>query len=96
VAKKQKRPKSVVLLDAYTANEVLVEHAELSIHDYYDESPRLVDDSNYRAVQGIRHIAGKIYDSSGTLKQSFDSYYNELGEYVRSRAVHDDGTITED
>jgi hypothetical protein len=41
-------------------------------------------------------MKGRIFGYKGNLQQEFEAYYDERGRYVRSRAVHEDGTVIED
>jgi hypothetical protein len=87
--------RSLVVLTALGEGNSEVEVSRIGLDEYYDESCELIDSSSYRAAKGIRTIKGEIHDPEGRLSQSFENRYNSLGDLVRSRAVHADGTITE-
>ena len=95
MARKKAGPKSVVTLFASDANSSTVEETQISYDEYFEESPKLIDDSGHRASRGIRRITGRIYNSAGELQSEFDNTYDENGKYVHGRAVHQDGTVTE-
>jgi len=92
----KKKLKDIVLLVAYDSDGEVVEETNLSYFDYYEELHPLIDEDEYRSDFGIRKLARKIYDDDGKLQQEFEVFYTKDGAYQRSRAVHEDGTVTED
>jgi hypothetical protein len=92
----KKSPRSKVLLVAFDEEGSVVERLEISYDDYYSGATQIVDSNSYRAEKGIRRMTGEVYGSKGNLQQTFDNHYSEDGRYVRSRAVHEDGTVIED
>jgi len=91
-----KAPRSVVVLIARNAAGEIVEQVRISFDDYYEGSHPLVDSDKYRAGRGIHHVNGRIFGYEGNLLQTFDVQYGDDGVCLRSRAVHEDGTITGD
>lgn len=93
------RPKPIrsrVILSAFGKDGEVIEAADISYDDYYGGMSDLVDSSDYRAKRGIRSVKGKIFGSRGNMQQDFEIDYDERGQYVRSRTVHEDGTVIED
>lgn len=94
--------RSVVLLVAYSETGEEVEHAEVSFDDYYEGTPPLIDDDNYRSGRRIRRITGKIFDSAGKLQCDFENFYGQMGEseggrvHDEGRVIHQDGTVIDD
>ena len=93
MTKKNRRNK--VFLVAFDANGATVEKCEMAYEDYYDRINPIVDSDAYHAEKGIRRLTGEIYGPKGNLLQRFEVEYNEVGHFLRNRAVHEDGTITE-
>ncbi len=93
---KNKSPKDMVILVAFNMRGAVVEEATLSYDDYYSGSPTLIDDEFYRVSHGIVKLKGEIYDDNGELQSSFENTYDKDGKYAHGRAVHADGTVTED
>lgn len=96
MGKKQRPIRSRVLLAAFDKDGAPVEEADISCDEYYGGISDLVDSDEYRAQKGIRSMKGRIFGYKGNLQQEFDAYYDQHGKYVRSRAVHEDGTVIED
>jgi hypothetical protein len=88
--------RSKVLLAAYDQDGAIVEERELAYDDYYGGINGIVDSNAYRAEKGIRRMKGEIYGAKGNLQQTFEVQYSHDGSYVKSRAVHEDGTVIED
>jgi hypothetical protein len=87
---------SRVLLVSYAADGAVIERIEISHHMYYGGNTPVVDSNAFRSENGVRRLTGEIYNSGGTLEQSFENTYDEAGKYLRGRAVFDDGTVVED
>jgi hypothetical protein len=96
MAKRRAQPRSKVFLIAFSSDGSALEHTDISYDQYYSGENHIIDNNAYRASRGIRRLTGEIYDSNGRMQQRFDNTYNEKGEYVHGRAVHEDGTVTED
>lgn len=87
--------RSIVFLAGFDENGKLVFREDLSYDDYYEGSHPVIDDNDYRAQHGIRRITGRVFDLAGNVQQDFESHYNEKGEVVSGRIVHQDGTVNE-
>jgi hypothetical protein len=96
MGKSNKSLRSAVVLVGYDHNGSPIEQKTIAYDDYYGGSTLIVDSDCYRARLGIRHLIGKVFDSSGNLQQTFDNRYDNRGRYVGSRMVFADGTIIED
>ncbi len=92
---KKRNPRNKVFLIAFNRDGQIVESRELTYEQYYDQINPIVDSDAYHAEMGIRRLTGEIYGPTGNLAQKFEVEYNEVGHLVRGRAVHEDGTITE-
>ena len=88
--------RDTVILKALDADRNIVEQHEWSIEEYYDGTHDIIDSDEYRAAKGIRWIEGQILDSSGKAAQEFWNRYSRTGRYESGKAVHADGTVTED
>ena len=93
---KETGPVGTVELEAFDETNHLVLQTSLSVDEYYDGSHPLIDDGEFRAKRGIRHLRGRVFDLDGKLDQEFTNEYGPDGEYLRSSAVFADGTVTED
>lgn len=91
-----KKIKNRVILVAADAERRPIEHVEVSYDTYYGGGVPVVDSNAYRAENGIRLVIGEVYDSKGTLQQSFENQYSADGAYLGGRAIHADGTVVED
>ncbi len=89
----KQRPRSLVFLVAEDANGKTLERREVSYDAYYDGGIDVVDSNAYRADRGIRRLKGEIYDSSGSLQQSFENRYSKDGRCLGSRIVFADGSV---
>ena len=87
--------RSRVFIVAYDADDRVVLREVLSFYDYYEELHPLIDEDEYRAARAIRRMTGEIYDSDAKLTQCWENFYDERGEIIGGRGVHDDGTVTE-
>ena len=88
--------RGVVLLCAYDSSHAMVLEERLTIYDYYDGSPPMIEEDSFRRQYKIRYIRGRIFDYDGNLDQEFNTEYNEDGAYIRGCAKHSDGTTTRD
>jgi hypothetical protein len=95
MAKENRNLSNLVILTAFGDANECIEEARLSVDEYYEESSKLIDSSDYRRVKKIKNINGKIYNDDGQLVQSFQNRYNDAGVLTHNRIVHDDGSITE-
>jgi hypothetical protein len=95
MAQRRQKPKSKVYLSAPDKDGSTVEEIEIGHDEYYHESPKLIDDEDYRASRGICKIKGRIYNSAGGLQCELENRYDESGKYLQGRAVHEDGTVIE-
>ncbi len=93
---KHSTQRNVVVIVAYGTAGNLIERIELPYESYYDESTPIIDESAYRANRQIRYLVGEVYDSDAQLQQRFETFYDDRGSYVRSRVVHQNGTVIED
>ena len=92
-----KKPlQSTVILTAFGSEGKLIEQTSISYDEFYSDIHTLIDDTSHISKEGIIAIAGGIYDSTGKMQSSFVNFYNHDGEYVRSRAIHADGSIFQD
>ncbi|QDU57061.1 hypothetical protein [Aeoliella mucimassa] len=90
------RPASVVLLTAKSSRGSVVEEQQINYDMYFGDGVKLIDSAEYRAARGIARVHGEIYDSAGSLQQTFDNVYDNMGKYSGGKTVHDDGTVIED
>ena len=90
------KKREVAVLVARAIDDTEVERHEISLEEYYQGLHKLIDDGEYRANHGIITIEGELFDPSGELLQKFRNTYTADGRYKSGRAVHADGTITED
>jgi hypothetical protein len=92
-----KRPnlRDLAVLTAKRSDGEEVERLELSLLDYYKGLHELIDSAEYRAGKGVITLEGRLYDSQGRLVQDFVNQYGPSGQYQTGRAVHADGTVTE-
>ena len=88
--------KEIVLLTGYSFNGEVAFEEKIELHEYYDESHHVIDESSFRKERKIRKLIGKIYGTKGELIQEFENIYKENGSYERGMAKHANGTITED
>jgi len=89
----KRKPRSLVILLAEDARGTILERCEIPYDEYYDGGIDLLDSNAHRAEKGIRRLKGEIYDSSGSLQQTFENRYSLDGHCVGSRIVFADGTV---
>ena len=91
-----KKPRGEVLLIGLDDNGHVVVEERISVHEYYDSfHPILDEDANYRRQRGIRSVKGQIYNYEGNIDQEFVNTYGSRFEYVKSRIIFADGTVSE-
>jgi hypothetical protein len=95
VAKRDKKPRNEARITAFAEDGKLVREIRLSLDEYYEDGIELIDSSVSRQKSGIRSVKGELLDGQGRLTQQFENQYDATGRLVHSRAVHDDGTISE-
>jgi hypothetical protein len=93
---KKRKHRSEVVLVLYGSGDQALDELIIPYDEFYDASPPVIDSSDYRARLGVLRVTGEIYNSKGELQSHFETFYDNKGKHVRSRAVHQDGTITED
>jgi hypothetical protein len=81
-------------LVAYDLGDHVVERVILDLHEYWDGSHAILDDTEYRRPRGIRRLRGHLYDSRGHLIQEFENEYDHRGEYLTGWTRHDEGAVT--
>jgi hypothetical protein len=96
MASKDEEHRSKVFLIGFDEDGAKVEEVTIGYDDYYNQSSPLIDDGAYRSLRRVVKVVGTIYNSAGEIQSEFDNSYGKHGEYVRSRTVHRDGTVTED
>ncbi len=84
-----------VVLRAFDSGGSLVAEETVGVDEYYDDVSPLIDDDQYRRNLGVVLILGKLYDWDGNLGQDMEMHYDANGDCCRIRAVHADGTVTE-
>jgi hypothetical protein len=87
--------RSKVFLLAYDAKGQIIQRKVLSFDNYYEELHEIIDSSAYRAKKGIAKLQGKIYDSSATLLQEFETLYRKNGTLLKTKAIHRNGAVTQ-
>jgi hypothetical protein len=88
--------RSVVNLTAFGSEGILIAQESVSYDDYYGDTQTLIDDNKRIEKEEITVITGEIYNSHGEMQSCFTNFYDRNGEYVRSRAIHLDGTVLQD
>ena len=82
-----------MFLVSYSANGEIIERYQISYDEYYEGQTPVIDSRAFRAERGVRRLTGEIYNSRGTLQQSFDLSYDGTGQCVARRIVYEDGTV---
>jgi hypothetical protein len=88
--------RSKVVLTAFGDAGAIVDQVVVDYDDFYGQTNTLIDDSERIKKENIYAITGEIYESSGELQSTFVNFYDANGLYVRSRAIHANGTVTQD
>ncbi len=84
------------ILVGYNSAGAIVFDETISIHAYYDASHSWDDTENVKSM-GLTRLTGKLIDSGGKVLQEFESAFSaDTGEYIGGKAIHDDGTRTQD
>src|SRR5437763_697989 len=96
MASKDEDHRSKVFLVAFDEDGDKVEEVAIGYDDYYNESSPLIDDGAYRSLRRVVKVVGRIYNSAGEIQSEFENSYGKDGKYLRSRTVHQDGTVRED
>jgi hypothetical protein len=90
---KEKKPKSVVLLEAFDQSGNGILKRAIPLDDYYDGENDLVDNSSFRSERKIVNVHGQIYDMKGILVQEFWTVYLEDGEIAGGKIRFKDGEV---
>ena len=85
-----------VFLVSYQLNGEVLNRLELSNEAYYEEITPLIDSAEFRSRQGVRRLTGEIYGSKGSLQQSFELLYDEIGNRTKRTMKFADGTEISD
>lgn len=82
--------RNVVILVGFGIGGNVVDEVTIAYGEYYDGSPRLIDDCKYLAKRAIRKVVGRIYNDAGDLQSAFENVYSKQGEIMASKDISAD------